>query len=145
MVKLMELEVLTPAKSLVLRSDVAYVLLDVVTGGIGVLANHEPLLAVLKEGPLKIQNDKGELSLAYVEGGFVEVKDNKVVILTPRAELAEHIDALHYENLVQEAQARLENPDSLTDIEHTEKILRRAKARLATIALAKTAKPLRIN
>lgn len=144
MAKLMELEVLTPAKSLVLRNDVVYVLLDAVTGGLGILANHEPLIAALKEGPLKIQDEKGNLSVAYIEGGFAEVKDNKVIILTPRAELAEHIDAAHYEQLVQEAHQRLDNPDTLTDIEHTEKILRRANARLHTVELAKTAKPLRV-
>lgn len=144
MANLMDLEVLTPDKSLVLRNDVVYVLLDAVTGGIGILANHEPLIAALKEGPLKIQNHKGELSIAYIEGGFAEVKDNKVVILTPRAQLAEHIDVAHFEELVREAHQRLEHPDSLTDIEHTEKVLRRAQARLATVELAKTAKALRV-
>jgi len=60
--------------------------------------------------------------------------------LTPRAELAENIDVEHYEQLQQEARARLENPDALTDIEHTEKILRRAQARLKTVKLAQDPK-----
>jgi len=142
MAKLMELEVLSPARELVSRDDVVYVLINTVNGGIGILANHAPLLAALKEGPLKIQKASGAITIAYLEGGFAEVKDNKIVILTPRAELAENIDVAYYKNLQQEARNRLENPDALTDIEHTEKILRRAQARLKTVELAKDPKGL---
>ena len=144
MAKLMELEVLSPSRTLVSKDDVVYVLFDTITGGIGVLANHAPLLAALKEGPLKIQGAGGAITIAYLEGGFEEVKDNKIVILTPRAELAENIDVEHYEQLQQEARARLENPDALTDIEHTEKILRRAQARLKTVKLAQDPKGLQL-
>ena len=144
MAKLMELEVLSPSKTLVSRDDVAYVLLDTVNGGIGVLANHAPLLAALKEGPLKIQASGGAITIAYLEGGFAEVKDNKIVIITPCAELAANIDVEHYQQLQQEALSRLENPDELTDIEHTEKILRRAKDRLKTVELAQNPKGLAI-
>ena len=88
----MTLEVLTPDQYLMKRKDIAYVLLNTVTGGIGILANHGPLIAVLGEGTLKLQDGNNHVILLYVEGGFAEVKDNKVIILTPKAELAEHID-----------------------------------------------------
>ena len=101
MAKLMELEVLSPARTLVFREDVVYVLIETVTGGIGILANHAPLLAALKEGPLKIQGSGGDITIAYLEGGFAEVKENKVVILTPRAELAANIDVNHWEQVQQ--------------------------------------------
>mgnify|MGYP000328898268 CR=1 FL=1 len=92
MASLMTLEVLTPDQYLMKRKDIAYVLLNTVTGGIGILANHGPLIAVLGEGTLKLQDGNNHVILLYVEGGFAEVKDNKVIILTPKAELAEHID-----------------------------------------------------
>ena len=135
MANLMKLEVLTPEKVLVSREDIGYVLLNTVTGGIGILANHGPLIAVLGEGTLKLQDDKDNVILVYVEGGFAEVKDNKVVILTPRAQRAEKIDTAKYEKLRDEARERLEHPDALTDIAHTEKVLRRAEARLKAVSL----------
>ena len=119
MAKLMKLEVLTPEKLLVKREDISYVLLNTVNGGVGILANHSPMIAVLGEGTLKLQD-----------------KDNQVVILTPRAQKAENIDVAKYQQIRQEALARLEHPDALTDVEHTEKILRRAEARLKTASLA---------
>ena len=127
MASLMTLEVLTPDQYLMKRKDIAYVLLNTVTGGIGILANHGPLIAVLGEGTLKLQDGNNHVILLYVEGGFAEVKDNKVIILTPKAELAEHIDVKKWEAVRDEAAARLTRPGVLTDIEHTEKTLRRAE------------------
>lgn len=135
MASLMTLEVLTPDQYLMKRKDIAYVLLNTVTGGIGILANHGPLIAVLGEGTLKLQDGNNHVILLYVEGGFAEVKDNKVIILTPKAELAEHIDVIKWEAVRDEAAARLTRPGVLTDIEHTEKTLRRAEARLKTANL----------
>lgn len=135
MASLMTLEVLTPDQYLMKRKDIAYVLLNTVTGGIGILANHGPLIAVLGEGTLKLQDGNNHVILLYVEGGFAEVKDNKVIILTPKAELAEHIDVKKWEAVRDEAAARLTRPGVLTDIEHTEKTLRRAEARLKTANL----------
>ena len=93
------------------------------------------MIAVLGEGTLKLQDKDNQVILVYVEGGFAEVKDNQVVILTPRAQKAENIDVAKYQQIRQEALARLEHPDALTDVEHTEKILRRAEARLKTASL----------
>ena len=135
MASLMTLEVLTPDQYLMKRKDIAYVLLNTVTGGIGILANHGPLIAVLGEGTLKLQDGNNHVILLYVEGAFAEVKDNKVSILTPKAELAEHIDVKKWEAVRDEAAARLTRPGVLTDIEHTEKTLRRAEARLKTANL----------
>ncbi len=135
MASLMTLEVLTPDQYLMKRKDIAYVLLNTVTGGIGILANHGPLIAVLGEGTLNLKDVNNHVILLYVEGGFAEVKDNKVIILTPKAELAEHIDVKKWEAVRDEASARLTRPGVLTDIEHTEKTLRRAEARLKTANL----------
>jgi F-type H+-transporting ATPase subunit epsilon len=135
MANLMTLEVLTPDQYLVKRKDISYVLLNTVSGGVGILANHGPLVAVLSEGTLKLQDEKNDVILVYVEGGFAEVKDNKVVILTPRAQKAENIDVKKWEAVRDDALKRLEHPDALTDIEHTEKTLKRAEARLKTASM----------
>ena len=99
------------------------------------------MIAVLGEGALKLQDKDNQVILVYVEGGFAEVKDNQVVILTPRAQRAEKIDVAKYQQIRDEAQARLDHPDALTDVAHTEKILRRAEARLRTASLVGKVQP----
>lgn len=145
MAKLMKLEVLTPEKVLVKREDISYVLLNTIDGGIGILSNHGPMIAALGEGTLKLQDSSNRVILVYVEGGFAEVKDNKVVILTPRAQEAENIDVAKNEQIRDEAKDRLDHPDALTDIPHTEKILRRAEARLKTASLVGKVQPYSMN
>lgn len=136
MAKLMQLEILTPEKSLVKRNDVTYVFLNTVYGGLGILANHAPVIATLKEEPLKVQDEDDKLTFVYVEGGFAQIQDNTVVVLTRKAEMAQDIDRTKYEQIKKEATNRLQNPDKFTDIEHTEKILNRAIGRLKTLDMA---------
>ncbi|EKQ90014.1 ATP synthase F1, epsilon subunit [Leptospira borgpetersenii str. UI 09149] len=60
-------------------------------GFFGILPNHAPLVATLGIGVLEIR--KGEkLKNISVEGGFIEVKDNTVSILTDHGALKEDID-----------------------------------------------------
>ena len=60
-------------ESLVAPVDVGY---------IGVLANHAPLLSILGEGRVTARNRDGDSSQYLVSGGgFLEVCDNRVVVL----------------------------------------------------------------
>jgi len=137
MKKLMEMEVMTPERNILLRTDIVYVLAEAVTGGIGVLADHAPLIAVLKEGPLKVEDRREKFSFYYVEGGFMEVEDNKVTILTPKAlELTELNEAELQDRLALD-KGRLEHPTATTDIPSVERDICRITARLKTIDLAK--------
>ncbi|MSY39107.1 MAG: F0F1 ATP synthase subunit epsilon, partial [Actinobacteria bacterium] len=42
-------------------------------GEIGILAGHEPVLALLVEGPLRIEKTDGSKMLVAVHGGFFSV------------------------------------------------------------------------
>ena len=137
MANLMQLEVVTPDKSLLTRDDVAYVLADTVIGGVGILANHAPLIATLNEGPLKFEDGKGVKHFAFVDGGFMEVKNNKVTILCVGAEFAEDIDVAKAERNLEHAQERLAHPEPTTDLVLQSQNLRRAKARIKTVELAR--------
>jgi ATP synthase, F1 epsilon subunit (delta in mitochondria) len=136
MTKLMQLEVITPDKSLLVRNDVSYVLAETVIGGLGILANHAPLIATLTEGPLKYQDETGALHFVYVEGGFMEVGSNKVTILSVDAEDASDIDVEKNKHRVEAAQNRLSNLEPTTDIVAVAARLRCAKARLKTVERA---------
>jgi F-type H+-transporting ATPase subunit epsilon len=81
----MNLEILTPEKK-VFSGDVYGVQLPGITGSFEVLEKHAPLVSALKNGRLKILKDKNR-HLAYfdIQGGFVEVIDNRVAVLVEGA------------------------------------------------------------
>lgn len=132
----MQLEVITPDKSLLVRKDISYVLAETVVGGVGILANHAPLIATLAEGPLKYQDEKGTLHFVYVEGGFMEVGSNKVTILSVDAQDSADIDVEKNKRRLEAAKNLLTNLEPTTDIVAVAKRLKCAKARLKTAELA---------
>ncbi|MBO9617625.1 MAG: ATP synthase F1 subunit epsilon [Niabella sp.] len=76
----MTLEILTPEKK-VFTGNVDGVQLPGISGSFEVLDKHAPMIAALKEGRLKILNQKGEPGFFQIQSGFVEVLNNKVMVL----------------------------------------------------------------
>ncbi len=72
-------------------------------GQLGILPKHAAMLALLKEGELRIELNDAEEPI-FVSGGFLEVSDNRVIVLADTAEHAEEID----EARAQEARRRAE-------------------------------------
>ena len=75
------------------EEDATEVTLPTVDGHITVLANHMPLISLLKPGEIIIKNGTKEHNLA-TEGGVVEVSNNVVKILADTAEDADSLDEL---------------------------------------------------
>lgn len=53
-------------------------------GEIGILKNHSPLVGRLGYGELRIKDATGGTPSYFIEGGFVQVVDNVVSVLTDR-------------------------------------------------------------
>lgn len=87
---MLNLEIVTPEKS-VFSDTVESVSVPTVSGEIGILTNHAPLISALKSGVLSYSRN-GATERMVVAGGFVEVSDNKVSILADTAEIAGDID-----------------------------------------------------
>jgi len=85
----MNLEILTPEKKLY-SGDVYGVQMPGISGSFEVLDKHAPLISALKPGRIKVLKDK-QNHLAYfdVQGGFVEVLNNKVTVLVEGASSTE--------------------------------------------------------
>ncbi|HEX6963566.1 MAG TPA: ATP synthase F1 subunit epsilon [Lacipirellula sp.] len=83
--------VVTPEQTMVdaLTNFVALPLYD---GELGVAPGHAPMIGRLGYGELRIGHRPGEQSF-YVDGGFVQVADNVVSVLTNRAIPANRLDA----------------------------------------------------
>lgn len=81
----MVLEILTPDKK-VFSGDVYGVQLPGIYGLFEVLDKHAPLVSALKDGKLKILKDKTQSTTYTIQSGFVEVLNNKTVVLVEAAE-----------------------------------------------------------
>ncbi len=100
-------------------------LLSVMTtaGQLGILANHTPLLTILKTGPMHMIVDKKTTYFA-VSGGVLSVQKNQTILLVDAIERADEIDITRAKDAMKRAEERLK--------EKTEKIDEaRAKAALA--------------
>ncbi len=82
----MNLEILTPEKK-VYSGEVYGVQMPGISGSFEVLEKHAPLVSALVQGKLKILVDKKNQTLNFnVQSGFVEVLNNKVVVMVEGAE-----------------------------------------------------------
>lgn len=72
--------------------EASLVVMRTLTGEIGIMPGHSPLLAMLSDGPLLIRPVEGEDIRAYVHEGFVTVDGDKVIVLAEWLELASEID-----------------------------------------------------
>jgi F-type H+-transporting ATPase subunit epsilon len=80
----MNLEILTPDKK-IFSGDVYGVQLPGISGMFEVLEKHAPIVSALKAGTLKILKDKNTASQYSIQGGFVEVINNKATVLVEGA------------------------------------------------------------
>ena len=62
-------------------------------GELGIMANHEPLMGALSTGAVEIEPVDGPRVTIGVHGGFIQVLENKVTLITDRARIAEGTDA----------------------------------------------------
>jgi F-type H+-transporting ATPase subunit epsilon len=95
-------------------------------GEIAFLTGHAPFVGALGIGTVRIKLADGHEEKAAVHGGFVEVRDNRVSILSDVAELPDQIDVERARRAKDEAEKKLMQGD---DVE-CEAQLRRAHVRL---------------
>ena len=80
----MTLEILTPDKK-IFSGDVYGVQLPGISGMFEVLDKHATIVSALKAGKLKILKDKNATAQYDIQGGFVEVLNNKASVLVEGA------------------------------------------------------------
>ena len=76
----MTTEIITPDKEL-FAGETKAVTVPGIDGRLGILNRHAPLISALKKGQVKITTSEGEVLYFEVNGGVVEVNNNKVIIL----------------------------------------------------------------
>ena len=122
-------EIVTP-KKIVLSAPVSSFTAPGVVGGFQVLKSHAPLLSSITAGEVKVVSDDGSETRYATSGGFVEVRENKVVMLAETAEQADQIDVKRAEFARDRAEKRLAEKRVENDIERARASLQRALNRL---------------
>ncbi len=89
--KAFRLEIITPRR-VVFDGEVVSFSAPGVMGGFQVLYNHAPMIAALTVGEVKVQQPQAPEIRYATSGGFVEVRDNRVVLLAETLERSGEID-----------------------------------------------------
>ena len=86
MAKAFQVDVVSPETS-VWSGMATIVIARTPEGELGVMADHEPLMGALATGPVEIEAESGERTVIGVNGGFIQVLDNQVTLITDRAQV----------------------------------------------------------
>ena len=81
----MTLEILSPEKK-IFSGEVYGVQLPGISGSFEVLDKHAPMVSALKAGKLKVLRDKHATDSYQIQGGFVEILNNKATVLIEGAQ-----------------------------------------------------------
>lgn len=127
--KIFKLEIVTP-KKVTYNANVTSFTAPGVVGGFQVLRSHAPLLSNVGVGEVKIVDMEGKELHYATSGGFVEVHDNKVIMVAETVERADEIDASRAQAAHERAQKRLGEKRIEIDVDRAKVALQRAINRL---------------
>ncbi|PZE19398.1 F0F1 ATP synthase subunit epsilon [Paenibacillus xerothermodurans] len=122
------LEIVTPERK-VYAEEVDMIIVKGTEGELGILPNHIPLVTPLKVAPVTVKKNRTDEYIA-VNGGFMEVRKDKVVILAESAELPEQIDIERAKQAKARAEERLASKKREFDAKRAELALQRAINRI---------------
>ncbi len=124
----LRLDVVT-AERLVFSGDVDMVVAPGSVGELGILPHHAALMTTLHPGALRVKTGRDEVNLA-ISGGFLEVRDDRVLVLADTAERAEEIDLDRANAAEARARQSLAERGEISDLRQLEAALRRSQVRI---------------
>lgn len=120
------LNVVTPDK-LFFEGEIDMLVARTIEGDVGILLNHSPLVTILDIGRLVIK-DGDERKIAACAGGYIDVRNNNITVVSDACEWEEEIDINRAERAKERASKRLE--DKETDTFKAELALKKAINRI---------------
>jgi len=106
--------VVTPEKT-ALETTADFIALPLADGEMGIGENHAPVIGRLGYGEMRLVSG-GSTERLYVDGGFVQIADNVVNILTGKAIPISEIDVEQAEKQLEEATKAVAPTDELAAI-----------------------------
>jgi F-type H+-transporting ATPase subunit epsilon len=125
-------EVLTPEGE-VFSDEVEMLSTFTTVGSIGILANHEPLLARLEPTELRLYRSESDIVRFAQAEGYIQFAENRALVLVEEAIAPEQIDRPTFETKLSEARASAERAENGS--EEQARALRDAKRYEAFLAV----------
>ena len=122
-------QVVTPER-IVVDEWVRQIVVPLPDGEFGIGKNHDPVIARLGYGSLRLKLATGQRSF-FVDGGFLQIRDNLVVILTSRAVDASGLNASQIDEDLKSVSKREATSDISIDARLVELDKLRSRLRLA--------------
>ena len=126
-----KLEIITPEKQF-LETQAEAVTVKCPDGELTVLKGHQPMIAAISIGELKIK-ENGQWRSAIGSQGFMEVRPDEVIIFTQACEWPEEVDEARALRAKERALEKLRQKPSIYESKHAKVSLARAMARLSAI------------
>ncbi|HUA45953.1 MAG TPA: ATP synthase F1 subunit epsilon [Solirubrobacteraceae bacterium] len=128
-------EVLTPEGE-VFNDEVEMVSTKTAVGSIGVLAHHEPVLAMLDPTELRLYRTESEVVRFAQAEGYMQIAENRALLLVEEAHAPSDLDAASLRERLQRAERELESAGDDTE---KRRVAQRDKTRLETfLAIAES-------
>lgn len=125
--------VVTPEQTS-LEAEAEFIVLPLDDGEIGIAPGHSPMIGRLGYGEMRLTRG-GSVERYYVDGGFVQVANNQVAVLTSRAIPASKLDGTAAQKGLDEARAKPAANDEL--LEARERTVAKARAQIRVARRAK--------
>jgi F-type H+-transporting ATPase subunit epsilon len=124
-------EVLTPEGE-VFNEEVEMVSTHTAVGSIGILANHEPLLALLEPTELRLYRSEDDIVRFAQAEGYLQFAENRALVLVEEAVPPDQLDRTALQSRLADARAAAERaPQDSEESARAQRDIRRAEAFLA--------------
>ena len=125
----LKIVIVTP-ETTTLDQEADFVVLPMFDGESGISANHAPMIGRLGPGELRVK-DGNDTQSFYVDGGFVQIEDNTVSVLTGASTPASEIDAADARKALEAAKELPSDNTALAEVKRKAVSQAQAKIRVA--------------
>lgn len=122
--------VITPERA-VLEAEATFVAFPAHDGEVGILKGRAPLLYKMGAGELRVETPEGTHHL-FVDGGFAQMVENRLTLLTEQAKKVEDLDRGTAERALEHARAMPNRDEAANNARQRAIDSAKAQIRLAT-------------
>jgi F-type H+-transporting ATPase subunit epsilon len=109
-------EVLTPEGE-VFSEEIEQLSTQTVVGSLGVLANHEPVLARLEPAELRLYRSDGDIVRFAQAEGYLQFAENRALVLVEEAYPPDQLDRAMLQTRLDEARVAIDEAESGSEAE----------------------------
>lgn len=109
-------EVVTPEREVVVCDDAELVIARGVEGEVGLMSGHTPMLIALSVGMLTLVRMGNRRDMLAIDGGFLQISRDQVIVLAEYAVLPSEVDIGATEAEIEELRRRIQDEAEAEDL-----------------------------